>query len=81
MQSTKKRSKAYTWRCKDWSNCTKVRTFAIRFRDDMDAINWKTQIESSKTNNRRVRQGLDIPDVNNEVDDMCSSFQNSATLS
>ena len=76
-----KKGNAYTWRCKDWASSTKVKTFALRFGDDrMEGLNFKAQLESSKLNNCRVRRGLDIPD-GHAVDDICSSFQNSTTLS
>ena len=75
-----KKGHAYTWRCKDWASSTTVKTFAVRFINGMDALNFKSQLESSKLNNCRVRRGLDIPDVH-AVDDICSSFQNSTTLS
>mmetsp|Transcript_17183 Transcript_17183/g.29584 ORF Transcript_17183/g.29584 Transcript_17183/m.29584 type:complete len:326 (+) Transcript_17183:51-1028(+) len=78
MPMPSKKGKAYTWRCKDWAYMTAVRTFAIRFEDDMDALSWKSQLEQSKTNNQRVRRGLDIPDVS-AVDDVCSSLQNLST--
>lgn len=70
-----KKGKAYTWRVKDWAYRTATRTFAIRFDDDMDALSWKTQLEESKRNNRRVRKGEDVPDL----DDVCSTFQNMST--
>lgn len=73
-----KKGKAYTWRCKDFAIRFTTRTFAIRFDDDMDALKWKTQAEQSKTNNRRVRRGLDIPDLS-VVDSVCSNFQNMST--
>ena len=58
-----------------------VRTFAIRFADGMDAILWKAEVESCKLNNRRVRRGLDIPDLaTTGLDDICSDFKNSTTL-
>lgn len=81
MQSSKN-GKAYSWRCKDFSsNYTTVRTFAIRFADDMDAILWKAEVESSKLNNRRVRRGLDIPDLATiGLDDICSDFKTSTTI-
>ena len=75
-----KKGNAYTWRCKDWASSTTVKTFALRFSDGIEGVNFKTQLESSKLNNCRVRRGLDIPDVS-AVDDICSSFQNSTTLS
>lgn len=75
-----KNGNAYTWRCKDWASSTTVKTFALRFSDGMVALNFKAQLESSKLNNCRVRRGLDIPDIT-AVDDICSSFQNSTTLS
>jgi len=71
---------AYTWRCKDWASSTKVKTFALRFDNGVESVNFKAQLESSKLNNCRVRRGLDIPDVH-AVDDICSSFKNSTTLS
>lgn len=73
-----KQGKAYTWRCKDWAYRTATRTFAIRFNDDMDAMEWKEQLEQSKRNNCRVRRGLDVPDLSHSgknVDDFCSAFQ------
>ena len=75
-----KKGNAYTWRCKDWSASTTLKTFALRFDNGMKAVEFKAQLESSKLNNCRVRRGLDIPDVH-AVDDICSSFQNSTTLS
>ena len=75
-----KKGNAYTWRCKDWASSTTVKTFALRFSDGIMALNFKAEVESSKLNNCRVRRGLDIPDVH-AVDDICSSFQNSTTLS
>ena len=71
---------AYTWRCKDWAASTTMKTFALRFSDGIQAVDFKAQLESSKLNNCRVRRGLDIPDLH-AVDDICSSFQNSTTLS
>ena len=65
-----KKGRAYTWRCKDWAYRTARRTFALRFGDDMEALTWKVWAEQSKTNNARVRQGLDVPDLQ----DVCSSF-------
>jgi hypothetical protein len=47
-----------------------MRTFAIRFDDDMEALKWKTLVEQSKLNNVRVRRGLDIPN-SVAVDDFC----------
>lgn len=74
-----KKGKAYTWRCKDWAYFNTVRTFALRFDDDMDALKWKAQVEQSKINNCRVRRGLDIPDLS-AVDDICSTFKNMSTV-
>ena len=64
-----KKGKAYTWRCKDWAYRTATRTFAIRFDDDMEALKWKTELEQSKINNRRMCRGLDIPNIS-AVDDL-----------
>lgn len=69
-----KRGKSYTWRTKDWAYLQTTRTFAIRFDCDLDALQWKTQLEQSKINNCRVRRGLDVPDVEAAVDDVCSTF-------
>lgn len=71
-----KKGKAYTWRCKDWAYRTTHRTFALRFDDDMDALRWKEEVERSKVNNRRVRRGLDVPDVSGKAldDDVCDAF-------
>ena len=74
-----KKGKAYTWRCKDWAYVTWTRTFAIRFDDEMEALNWKNFMEQSKVNNYRVRRGLDVPNVLAAVDDVCSNFHNLST--
>ncbi|KAL7549950.1 hypothetical protein ACHAWF_013201, partial [Thalassiosira exigua] len=72
---TSKKGKAYTWRCQDWAYHTATRTFAIRFDDDMDALQWKALLERSKRNNCRVRRGLDVPD-GSAMDEVCSRFKN-----
>lgn len=76
-----KKGKAYTWHCKkDWAYRTARRTFAVRFDDDMDAMDWKARAERSKGNNERVRRsrGLDVTDLGGnkeEEEDFCSDFQ------
>lgn len=68
-----KKGKSYTWIAKDWAFNTSRRTFAIRFDDDLQALEWKTRVEQSKVNNQRVRRGLDIPDLS-ALDDVCATF-------
>lgn len=73
-QSAKK-GKAFTWRARDWAHKTSLRTFSIRFVEELDALDWKQQAEQSKANNCNIRKGIDVP----EFDDICSIL-NSANI-
>ena len=73
-QSAKK-GKAFTWRARDWAHKTALRTFSIRFVEELDALDWKQQAEQSKANNCNIRKGIDVP----EFDDICSIL-NSASI-
>ena len=82
MPSTK--GKSYMWIAKkDFAySTTKKRTFAICFNGgngDMDAMQWKSQVEDSKNNNLRVRCGTHAPDLS-DVDDVCSTFMNLSSI-
>ena len=70
-----KKGKAYTWRTKDWAYRTARRTFALRFEKDIDALQWKTQVEETKANNSNVRKGVGVPDL----EDVCSTFGKQST--
>ena len=79
-----KKGKSYMWIAKkDFAyDTTKKRTFAICFNGgngDMDAMQWKSQVEDSKNNNLRVRRGINIPDLS-DVDDVCSTFMNLSSI-
>ena len=77
-----KKGKAYTWFSnKDWAYYkTAKKTFAIRFDDRLQALEWKQMFESSKANNCNVRRGVGVPDAA-AVDDVCNNFNNLGTVS
>lgn len=79
MPSKKGKGKAYTWRVKDWAYSTAIRTFALRFDDEMNAIQFRSQVGESMRINCRVRRGLDIPDLTKAVDDVCSALSGLST--
>eukprot|EP00986_Skeletonema_menzelii_P006317 scaffold2381_cov143-Skeletonema_menzelii.AAC.12 len=72
------KGKAYTWICKDWAYNTTKKTFAIRFNDSMQALEWKQMFEQSKINNCNVRRGVGVPDAA-AVDDVTSTFKSLST--
>ncbi|KAL7446384.1 hypothetical protein ACHAXM_010170 [Skeletonema potamos] len=72
------RGKAYTWICKDWAYKTTKKTFAIRFDDHLQALEWKQMFEQSKVNNCNVRRGVGVPDAA-AVDDVTTTFKTLST--
>lgn len=79
MPMNSKKGKAYTWFSnKDWAYKTSKKTFAIRFDDSLQALEWKQMFESSKANNCNVRRGVGVPDEA-AVEDVCSNFNNLGT--
>jgi len=78
MHMNSNRGKAYTWICKDWAYNTTKKTFAIRFDDSMQALEWKQMFEQSKINNCNVRRGVGVPDAA-AVDDVTSTFKSLST--
>mmetsp|Transcript_21446 Transcript_21446/g.33676 ORF Transcript_21446/g.33676 Transcript_21446/m.33676 type:complete len:250 (-) Transcript_21446:2077-2826(-) len=78
MSMNSNRGKAYTWICKDWAYDATKKTFAIRFDDSMQALEWKQMFEQSKINNCNVRRGVGIPNAA-AVDDVTSTFKSLST--
>ena len=79
MPMNSNKGKAYTWISnKDWAYTTTKKTFAIRFDDSMQALEWKQMFEQSKVNNCNVRRGVGVPDAA-AVDDVCSTFKDLST--
>ena len=55
------------------------RTFAIRFEDELEAVKWKNLVENSKTNNKNIRRGIDVPECK-EVDELSTVLKRMCTM-
>ena len=79
MPMASKKGKSFTWKCKDWAYRTMKRTFAIRFEDELEAVKWKNLVENSKTNNKNIRRGIDVPECK-EVDELSTVLKRMCTM-